>query len=93
MPESVLRAVGVAGQQRLRIGMARIGQNLSGGARLHGLAGVHDGGGIAELGYDAEVMRHEQHGDAEFLGERFQELEDLQLRRHIERSGGLIGNE
>ena len=88
-----VRAVGMAGQQRPRVGMARIGQHLGRGPGLHGLPGVHHGDGIAELGDDAEVVRHEQHGDAEFLGERFQELQDLQLRRDIERRGRLVGDD
>ena len=83
----------MAGQQRPRVGMARIGQHLGRRPGFHGLAGVHDGDGIAELGDDAEVVRHEQHGDAEFLGERFQQLQDLQLRGDVERGGRLVGDD
>ena len=86
-------AVGMAGKQRPRVGVAGVGQHLRGGSGLHRLARIHDRDGVAELGDDAEVVRHEQHGDAEFLGERFQQLQDLQLRRDIERGGRLVGDD
>ena len=48
---------------------------------------------VAKLGDDAEIVRHEQHRQAEFLGEVAQQVEDLLLRRDIECGRRLVGDD
>ena len=87
----LLGAVGMAGEQEARVGVLGIIEDRAHGSGLDGLAGVHDGHPVAELGDDAEVVRDEQHRQVALGGKVAQELEDLQLRRDVERGGGLVG--
>ena len=62
-------------------------------AGLHHLAGVHDDDAGGDAGDDAEIMRdeHEAHGELALqLGEQVQ---DLRLDGHVERGGGLVGDD
>ncbi len=60
------------------------------GRRLDDLAGVHDRDAIAELDEQRQVVRDEQHGEAETLLERLELLQDLALHDDVERGRRLV---
>ena len=60
---------------------------------LDDLAGVHHRHLVAHVGDHAEVVGHEDDRHAELVLQLAQELEDLALDRHVERGGGLVGDE
>src|SRR5439155_1667536 len=76
----------VASPSTSRIGCSDIG------ARLDRLPGVHHHHVVAELRHHTEVVRHEEHRDAEVAREIAEQLQDLQLRGHVERGGRLVGD-
>ena len=73
--------------------MARPGEDLRRGARLHDAPGIHDGDRLAHLGHHAEVMGDEQDGEAHLLLQGLQQLHDLRLDRHVECRRRLVGDE
>ena len=80
-------------EQHPGIRMQRFGKYSRYRPRLHRLARIHHRHRIAELGDDAEIVRHEEHGKAAFLRQPAQQLENLKLRRHVERSGRFVGED
>ncbi len=48
---------------------------------------------MRHLGDDAEVVRDEQYARVMALLQLEHELEDLRLRRHVERRGGFVGDQ
>ena len=58
--------------------------------RLDDLAGVHDRDAVAELDEQREVVRDEQHGEAEPLLEHLELLQDLALHDDVERGRRLV---
>ena len=73
--------------------MARPVEDVPRPPRLHDPAGVHDGHAVAQLGHDAEVVRDEDHGEARLALDVLQEAQVLGLDGHVERRGGLVGDE
>src|SRR5437879_7149425 len=70
----------------------RLEDRLS-GSKFYHAAGVHYGDAVRDLGDYGEIVRDEEHGQAE-LGAKFSEqVEDLGLDGDIERGGGLVGDE
>ena len=83
-------AVGGHGvEQRLRVGMARIAEDLLHRARLHDFAGVHHGDARACVPDDTHVVRDEQQRRLVALGLAHQ-LEHLRLDRCVERGRRLV---
>ena len=73
--------------------MARLREEAVDIAGLHRLARVHHHSSIAHFGHHAEIVSDEQHGHRQVFAELNQQLEDLLLCRHVEGSGGLVGND
>ncbi len=73
--------------------MRRPPEERLGRCRLHLLARVHDDDAIADLVRGAEVVRREEHGHAALLHELAQQPQDLRLDGHVERRGGLVGDD
>ena len=48
---------------------------------------------VGDLGHDAEIMRDEQDRHAALAAKRIDELQDLRLRRDVERRGRFVGDE
>ena len=86
------RAVGMAGEQRARVGMRRRVEDRQHRARLDRLAGIDDAEIVAQLGDDAEIVGHEQQRDAELAHQLAQQQQDLVLGRDVERRGRLVGD-
>ena len=51
---------------------------------------IHDCDTVGDVVDDAEIVRNEDHGEAEVFLERFDEIEDLRLDGDIERGDGFI---
>ena len=74
-------------------GMRRTREDLVGVAALDHPTRVHDEDAVAELGHDAEVVRDQQHRRAALGHEPLEQVEDLRLRRHVERGRRLVGDQ
>ena len=73
--------------------MAGIGVDLPGRPPLHDPARVHHVDPVGVAGHDAEVVGDDEHRDAELAGQVLQQLQDLGLDGHVERRGGLVGED
>jgi hypothetical protein len=56
-------------------------------------AGVHDRHLVGQLGHHAEVVGDHDHRHPQLLLEPLDDLEDLRLDGHVERGGGLVGDQ
>ena len=90
---SSMRLVGDRVVQAPRVGVARGVEDLVGGAELDRAASVHDHDLVRHVGHDAEVVRDHDDRVAVLLLHLLHELDDLSLNRHVERRGGLVGDE
>ncbi len=68
-------------------------QDVAAGALLHHAARLHDDDAVGDLGHHAEVVGDEQHAGAAPLLQLPDQLQDLRLRGHVERRGGLVGDQ
>ena len=82
-----------AGQERLCVGVPRIGEQVGGRPFLYDAARVHDRHPVDHAGDDAEVMGDEHEGHVPFVGEALQQPEYLRLDRDVQRGRGLVGDE
>ena len=80
-------------EQRLRVGMARLREQVLDGGLLDLAAGIHDDDALGHLGDDAEVVRDEDDGGAGLGLELAHEIEDLRLHGDVERGGRLVGDQ
>src|SRR5947208_15797968 len=79
--------------QRFRIRVPRLPQDLARRPFLDDAAKIHDGQPIAHMFDDGEIMRDKNISEVEARLEFDQQVEDLRLDRHIERRNRLIENE
>jgi hypothetical protein len=75
------------------VGHARPVVDVVDRADLHHAAGVHDRHPVGEPGDDAEVVRDEDDRRAGDLARGPQHFEHLRLDGHVERGGGLVGQD
>src|SRR3954462_3917651 len=66
-------------EQRLRVGMLRVGKHVGCRALLDDDALLHHREAIADLGCDPQVVGDEEHGEIEFFSDLIQKLEHLGL--------------
>ena len=80
-------------QKRLGIGVLRIVEDGIHGRAFDDLAEVHDHHVVRCFSDHTEVVgdEHDRHPVARL--HLLKQLQDLRLRRHVERGGGLVGNE
>ena len=83
---------GTADKQRLCVRVHGIEEKFIGLSELNDLAQVHDGHPVADVFDDGEVVRDEKVGEAEFLLQVAEEIDDLRLNRDIERRDGFVGD-
>ena len=76
--------------QPVRVRMQRVPEEDVRGRGLDDLARVHDRDAIAELDEQREVVRDEQHREAEAPLELLELLQDLALHDHVERRRRLV---
>ena len=82
--------VGSRQPEQPRVGMPRLVVESIGRPLLDDLPGVHHSGVRARLGDDRQVVRDEHEREAELVRQVRQELEDLRLHHHVERSRRLV---
>ena len=70
-----------------------MGEDLFRRTLLDDAAGIHDDHVVRHLRDDAKVMRDEHDGGVDAILEVAQQVEDLRLNGHVERRGGLIGDD
>ncbi|MFM8991380.1 MAG: hypothetical protein ACKOUS_17600, partial [Alphaproteobacteria bacterium] len=63
------------------------------GAGLDDLAEIHDGHRVGHLGDHAHVVGDEDDGQVALALDAADEVEDLRLRRHVERGRRLVGDQ
>ena len=80
-------------QKAKRIRMHRIVEQRAHLSLFDHLAAIHDDDAIGGFRHDAQIVRDEQHGHAGVVAQAAQKVENLRLDGHIERRGGLVGNE
>ena len=73
--------------------MDRVRVDLFRGADLSDLPEVHDGNAIRDVADDAEVVRHEDVGEAELALQVAEQVDDLCLHRYVESGDGLVGDD
>ena len=66
-------------EQRDRVRVARMLENLADRARFNDSAQVHDGDSIAQVPHDRQVVRNEQHRQMPALADALQQPQDLRL--------------
>ncbi len=79
--------------ERARVGVARVFEESASVGGLDDASGVHHLDAVAEAGDDAEIVRDEDHGHAEFALHFADELENLGLDGDVERGGRFVGDE
>ena len=82
--------VGDGPQQRLRVGVAGVGEDLLGRADLDDPAEVHDRDPVAEVLRAGEVVGDVDVGEPEVLLEVEHQLQDLGPHRHVEHRDRLV---
>ncbi len=84
---------GLGTKQLLRIGVLRRVKDPRHGAGLDDLALLHHADPVGDAPHDPQIMGDEQQGHA-FVALQFgQQFQNLRLNRHIERRGGLVGDQ
>ena len=79
-------------QQRARIGMTRVGEELGGGRVLDDPAAIDDIDAVGELSHHAEIMRNEQDRGSAAPDQIVHQMERARLNRDVEAAAGLVGD-
>ena len=88
-----LAELGDGRQERPGIVLLRRGEDVGDRALLDHVAAVHDDDPVGHLGHHGHVVGDEQHRHAVLALEPVDQGQDLGLNRHVERRGGLVGDE
>ena len=80
-------------EQRAGVGMLRRRENLAHRRFLHLLTLPHHHHVVGHFGNHAHVMGNEDDGSAHLLLQIANDVQDLRLDRHVERSGRLVGDQ
>ena len=80
-------------QQRLRVGVARVAEDLLGGADLHDPPEVHDRDPVAEELRRRQVVGDVDVGEPELVLQVEHQLEDLRAHAHVEHRDRLVGHQ
>ena len=75
------------------VGMGGLIENFIGGAGLHDAPGVEDDDALGQSRHHAHVVGDEQHRGAAAFLHLADQVQNLGLNGHVQRRGGLIGNE
>src|SRR4051794_9440510 len=81
------------GQEFFRVGVARVLADLVGVAGLDDLALVHHRDAVGNVANDADVVRDEDVGQAEFVLKVVEQVDDLRLDRYVERRDRLVAED
>ena len=80
-------------EQRLRVLVPGVGEDVGDGAGLDELPAPHHRDPVAEVGDDAEVVRHDQDRHLALALEVAQQIEHLGLDGDVERRRRLVGDD
>ena len=80
-------------EQTAGVLVLRVGEHRGRAAALDHPALAHDDHLVGDLGHHAEVVGDEHHRHAALVAQVEDQLEDLRLRRHVERCRRLVGNQ
>ena len=80
-------------QQAPGIGAARVVEDGAGRAAFHDAAAIHDLHIVGEAGDHAHVMGDPDHRHAQLALEVAHQVQHLRLHRHVQRGGGLVGDQ
>ncbi|MCY1370043.1 hypothetical protein D9M69_571150 [compost metagenome] len=75
------------------VGVRRCAEQAVHGALLHLLAGIHDRDALRHLGHHGQIVRDEDQGHVVRALQLHQQLHDLGLDGHVQRGGGLVGDQ
>ena len=81
------------GEQRLGVGVQRVGVDVVARRDLDDLAEVHHRDAVGDVPHDGEVVRDEQVSEAELALQVLEQIDDLRLDGHIERGDGLVADD
>ncbi len=84
---------GDRGEERLRVGMLRIGDQTLRGARLDDAPEIHDHGSVADVSHDGHVVGDQQQREPELLAQIGEEVEHRRLDRYVEGRDRFIGHQ
>ena len=79
--------------QRRGVRVARFAQQLAGRADLDQPAGVHHGEPFADVAEHGQIMADHDQADLRIAHQVGEQLEDLRLHDHVQRGGGLVGDD
>ena len=85
--------IGHGRHQRLGVRMLRRGEQRLGGRRLDDASDVHHRHALADVLDHRQVVRDEEHGEAERVLQLEEQVEDLRLDRHVEGRHRLVGDD
>ena len=77
-------------EQADRVGVLRVVEDVAHVADLDQLAGVHRRDAVGQLGGEREVVRDEEHGEAQPLPQRANHVDDGPLGQDVERGRRLV---
>ena len=80
-------------QQRLGVGVLRVGEQLVGGRVLDDAPEVHDGDLGRDVAHHGQIVGDEQVGQTELLLQVLQQVDHLALDRHVERGHRLVADD
>ena len=89
-PEARVADLRERGRERPRVGVRGVLEHGLRRALLDDLAGVHDVDPVADLDEDGEVVRDEQHREAELALEFLEQREHLRLHHDVQRGRRLV---
>ncbi len=84
---------GAGRQQFAGVGVLRTIEHIEDRRLLHGVAALQHRHIVCDLADDAEVVADPHHGGAEVALQIPDQLDDLRLRRHVQRGGRFVGDQ
>ena len=81
------------GEERLGVGVERVGEEVFGGGDLHQAAEVHHADAVGDVLHHQEVVGDEEVGEAALVLQAAQEVDDLALDRDVERADRLVADD
>ena len=75
------------------VGVGGMREDLLRRALLHDASRIHDHHIVRHLGDNAQIVGDEHDGGVDLILQVAQQIEDLRLNGHVQRRGGLVGND
>ena len=80
-------------EQAASVRMSRRAENILPGSEFDDTSRIHYRDAASDLRNHSEIVRDEEHGQAELGTQLREQFEDLRLNRHVKCCGRLVGNE